>query len=180
MAVTDRDIELAKSGDEAATEVVILEARKIASRVNFNAVFAEDAVQETTIEVWSGLQGYSAGARGFASWVNRIHTHNLSNSLRQSRAKRRDYRRRALLDHERLASPPATDPSRRAIAREHLEMTKRAADAISKNSADVIWLRSHGNSYGDIEELTGLSPMAAAGIVKRLKSKLKDSVFICD
>jgi RNA polymerase sigma-70 factor, ECF subfamily len=76
MALTDEQlVDIGRGGDESAFAELVMRHRgrllSLALQHRLSAQDAEDAVQQTMLKAWQGLQGFRGESR-FATWITRV------------------------------------------------------------------------------------------------------------
>ena len=129
------------------------------------------------------LDAHSAGDRFPATdstqrwtWLRRVFRRNLTDSIRQATARRRDVTREVALDDTagRLVSDESS-PSGATHRADDLARLARALAALPADQARAVELRHlHGRSVEEIATEFGRSKMAVAGLIKRGLRTLRD------
>ncbi len=164
----ERDLVIrARAGDETAFEDLIaarLDRLYATARlILHDPVLAEDAVQETIINVWRDLPGLRDPER-FEGWLRRILTHACLNLARRSRHARAELQ----LEPDALAT---ADASAAIVEREALD---RAFTTLSAEHRAVIVLRYYlGGSVPELAETLGLRLGTAKSRLSRAEAALR-------
>lgn len=142
---------------DRALERLIVEHTDAVFRVTFGVLrdrgLAEDAVQETMIRAWRGLDGFR-GDSSERTWILRIAHHTAISALRR----RRD-RSTAPEDLPRDHTGDRTaDPAARAAGRADLAAVGAALNQLDEMSRSIVVLREvEGLSYQQIADALGVN-----------------------
>jgi RNA polymerase sigma-70 factor, ECF subfamily len=138
-------------------------------------VEAEDAMQQTYLLAYAGLDGFT-GASTLSTWLVRIAINEALGRLRRS-GRRGPTEDLPSADEERVASP-APSPETQAAAREAVRLVEEAVDRLSLEHRTVFVLR-------ELEDLSTEETARALGITEenvkirlhRARGALKDSLY---
>ena len=133
---------------------------------------AEDALQDTMFAAWRGLGEFEERS-SIRTWLYRVaHNIAISFSVRTHRRGRREGSLPEEFDH-----PSPTVSAEEGLLRE--EKRRALVDAIRRLPAtdrQIILLHFEGLSYGEIEDVSGLSESAIATRLTRIRAKLKEEI----
>ncbi|HZQ72899.1 MAG TPA: sigma-70 family RNA polymerase sigma factor [Burkholderiales bacterium] len=159
-------------GDAAAFDVLYARHRGALFRFVLRAVksraLAEELYQDVWIRVIEARHGYAPTAR-FATWLYTIAHHRLVDHWRRHEL--------VLAGEEQaaeLAAGPASDPARRAEAREALERFARALEALPHAQREAFLLHQEaGLTALEIAAVTGSETEAVKSRLRYAVAKLK-------
>jgi RNA polymerase sigma factor (sigma-70 family) len=132
----------------------------------------EDLIQEIAAAIWKALPSFRGEASG-RTWLYRI-AHNVAIS---ASAKLRTRGNREITREEpfETASAEAT-PEQQMIIHEKRRVMLGAIRNLPAPDRQVMVLHLEGLSYGEIEEVTGLSQGVVAARLTRIREKLRKAV----
>ena len=157
-------------------------------RVRFGAVHGvrfelHDVVQEAFLEAFESLERFEPreGAR-FLDWVARIAVNKLRDGRRRDRAKKRDVRKEARLDHPDDSSPLAIDrafadggptPSEVVHRADMADRVDACLARLEESEREVLILRYYLDAtWKDIAQTLDRTPEAAEQLSRRAKLRL--------
>jgi RNA polymerase sigma-70 factor (ECF subfamily) len=142
----------ASAGERSAIFQEIFQSHRdpvfaLCCRLCGNSALAEDAVQETFVEVYKGLPLFR-GEASLATWIYRV-------AMRT--ALRLRARARPTADAAIDATPAAPDPEAALAARDDMRVVQAALDALPAEQRVVVALFSiDGLSHGEIAAILGV------------------------
>lgn len=160
-------VDRARRGDLDAFEALVRRhsprVHTVALRVLGDRADAEEATQDTFVQVWKGLAGFRGESR-FTTWVHRICVNRCSRILR-----RRGPRPEPL--PELVDGRPG--PAEVALLRDELAAVESALRLLTAEQRSALVLRDFGGlSYGEVAEVLGTSLTAARSRIHRARLEL--------
>jgi RNA polymerase sigma-70 factor (ECF subfamily) len=143
-----------------------------------NSSEAEDAVQETFLDVLRALPSYDvAGPARFETWLYRVTVNRCRSRMRRKRLPTADWEE----IEERLESIPEPhpdhNPEKATLEREQAVGVWQAVDALSEEHRATVLLRyQQGLSYGEIAETLGISQGTVKSRLHHAHRKLKEQL----
>lgn len=170
MTGRDGDGELvgrARQGDLDAFEALVRRhsgrVHTVALRVLGDRADAEEATQDTFVQVWKSLGGFRGESR-FTTWVHRICVGRCSRLLR--RRGPRSESLPELVDHR-------PGPAEVTVLRDELAAVEAALAKLTDEQRSALVLRDFGDlSYGEVAQVLGISLTAARSRIHRARLEL--------
>jgi RNA polymerase sigma-70 factor (ECF subfamily) len=144
--------------------------------VTRNSGDAEDAVQETFLDVLRALPNYRVeGPARFETWLYRVTVNRCRSRMRRKRPPSADWDE---IEEQLERIPeghPNHNPERAALQRERAVALWQAVDGLPEAQRDVIFLRyQQGFSYGEIAQTLGISEGTVKSRLYHAHRRLKE------
>jgi RNA polymerase sigma-70 factor (ECF subfamily) len=179
---TDDLIRRFQSGQPRAFEALYDRFKDYVYRTAFfvtrNSGEAEDAVQETFLDVLRALPNYDVqGPARFETWLYRVTVNRCRSRMRRKRPPTADWDE----IEERLERIPETHPDHNpedvALDKEQAIALWQAVDKLSEEQRVTVMLRyQQGLSYSEIAETLGISPGTVKSRLYHAHRKLKEQM----
>jgi RNA polymerase sigma-70 factor (ECF subfamily) len=173
-----------QSGQSRAFEALYDRFKDTVYRTAFfitrNSGEAEDAVQETFLDVLRALPNYDvAGPARFETWLYRVTVNRCRSRMRRKRLSTEDWDE---IEErlERIPEPhPEHNPEEVALDREQAVELWQAVDTLSEEQRVTVLLRyQQGLSYGEIAEALGISQGTVKSRLYHAHRRLKGQLEI--
>jgi len=148
--------------------------RRLAGAYVAQSTDREDLFQEIAVAIWQAVPGFR-GESSERTWLYRI-AHNVAISS-VAKARRRGQREEGMAERFDYASL-APNAEQEVLRSEKLRLLNEAIRDLPAIDRQIILLHLEGLSYGEIEEVSGLSEAAVATRLTRIREKLKEKIAI--
>ena len=146
--------------------------RRLAAGYAYQQADREDLFQEIAVGLWQAIPKYRAQASE-RTWLYQI-AHNIAISA-SARLHRRERREETLPDSFDHASG-GLDSEQELLRNEKRRLLLEAVRSLPAVDRQIVLLHLEGLSYGEIEEISGLSESAIATRLSRLREKLREKM----
>lgn len=144
---------------------------------------ASDVVQRTMLEAAQAVASFRGTSEPeFSAWIKQILRRNVANAVRDHHAAKRDVRREQVLEDDdgsamlswRIPAAHQTSPSLKVIKAEAALNLVRCLDRLPDDQRRAVVMRHlEGRTLAEIAETLQKTPAAAAGLLRRGVSSLR-------
>jgi RNA polymerase sigma-70 factor, ECF subfamily len=165
-AVAEMNSDDAPFDIEAVFRYHYVHVARIIARVVRDPARAEELAVEVFLKLWRHERTHVTGAAG---WLYRAALHA---SLDELRRRTRRIRYEQLLEPLRWNAAPAT-PEQIHSTSEEQERVRSILAHIERRQAELLVLRSHGFSYGEVANILNLNPTSIGTLVARAQQAFR-------